>query len=211
MKDYRLTIRVRNNRLLKAIEAGGWVLGKKWCDANGLSYGRVNGLVNMTTSPLMSDGRLYPDAARLCDVLGKLPEDLWSNEQLYPLEKNFSEMEMDHGQVVAMLPSEQQSYPPDFSEIEQKQARALLQKAMRSLSLNGQEVIRYRYEDDLTLEQCAKRMGLTKERIRQIEARAIRCLQKPACIALLADAAPEGHKVVVLKEHRIRKAGEISV
>jgi len=188
MKDYRVTVKVRNNRLLKAIEDAGGSTGQKWCEANGLGYARVNSLINMTSSPLAAEGDLYPDAARLCDVLGKLPEDLWSNEQLYPLERNFSEMEMDHAQVVAMLPAEQQFYLPDFSDLEQAQTKALVSQALSTLTPREQEVIRMRFEDDLTLAECAKRLGVTQGRIRQIEIKAMRKLRHPARVGMFVDA-----------------------
>ncbi len=96
MKDYRITVKVRNNRILKAIEECGGTPGQKWCEANGLSYSSLNYFINMAKSPLRDDGTIRSSASQLCDVVGKLPEELWSNEQLYPLEKNFSEMEMDY-------------------------------------------------------------------------------------------------------------------
>jgi RNA polymerase sigma factor (sigma-70 family) len=188
MKDYRLTIKVRNNRLLKAIEAVGGTPGGKWCEVNGLSYSTVNNLINMTSSPLTAGGELRLDAVRLCEVLGKLPEDLWSNEQLYPLERNFSEMEMDHAQVVALLPQEQQSYLPDFSEFERVQTKALVSKAVSALTLREQEVLRMKFEDDLTLDECASRLGVTSERVRQIYAGALRKLRHPKQAAILVDA-----------------------
>ena len=187
MKDYRVTVKVRNNRILKAIEDSGGMPGAKWCHENGLGYARVNNLINMTTSPISPEGTLYPDAAKLCEVLNKLPEDLWSNEQLYPLEKNFSEMEMSHEQVVALLPSDQQSYLPDFSELEQSQTKALIGKALATL--NGQEraVIRMRYEDDRSLGECAESLNVSTERIRQIESKALRKLRHPALVGLYVD------------------------
>lgn len=188
MKDYRLTIKVRNNRLLKAIEAVGGTPGGKWCAANGLGYKRVNDLINMTSSPLTAEGELHQDAAKLCEVLGKLPEDLWSNEQLYPLEKNFSDMEMDHAQVVALLPQEQQSYLPDFSEFEQAQTKALVSKAISTLTPREQEVLRMRFEDDLTLEECATRLDVTRDRVRQIEAKALRKMRHPTRVGMFVDA-----------------------
>ena len=188
MKDYRITVKVRNNRLLKAIEDAGGSPGNKWCEANGLGYARVNSLINMTSSPLTAEGDLFPDAARLCEILGKLPEDLWSNEQLYPLERNFSEMEMDHAQVVAMLPAEQQFYLPDFSGIEQAQTKALVTQALSTLTSREQEVIGMRFEDDLTYEECARRLDVTRERIRQIEAKAMRKLRHPSRVGMFVDA-----------------------
>lgn len=188
MKDYRLTIKVRNNRLLKAIEEAGGTPGQKWCDANGLGYTRVNSLINMTSSPLTAEGTLFPDAARLCDVLGKLPEDLWSNEQLYPLERNFSEIEMSHEQVVALLPQEQQQYLPDFSELENAQTKKLVSTALSTLTDREREVIRMRFEEDLTYDECAKRFDVTRERIRQIEDKAMRKLRHPTRIGMFVDA-----------------------
>lgn len=187
MKDYRITVKVRNNRLLKAIEDAGGSPGNKWCEANGLGYARVNSLINMTSSPLTAEGNLFPDAALLCEVLGKLPEDLWSNEQLYPLERNFSEMEMDHAQVVALLPQEQQSYLPDFSEFERAQTNALVSKAVSTLTLREQEVLRMRFEDDLTFDECAARLYVTRERVRQIEAKALRKMRHPTRVGMLVD------------------------
>lgn len=187
MKDYRLTIKVRNNRLLKAIETTGGTPGSKWCAANGLTYTLVNDLINMTSSPLTIKGELRQEAVKLCEILNKLPEDLWSNEQLYPLEKNFSEMEMDYAQVIALLPQEQQSYLPDFSEFEQAQTKALVSKLVSTLTPREQDVIRMRFEDELTLAECAAQFNVERERIRQIEAKALRKMRHPARIGMLVN------------------------
>lgn len=189
MKDYRVTVKVRNNRILKAIEDSGGVPGAKWCKANGMSYQMVNDLINMTLSPLAESGGISITAGRLCEVLGKLPEDLWSNEQLYPLERNYSEMEMDYAHIVAMLPSEQQFYLPDFSGIEQSEIRCLVSKALSKLCPRERDVIRMRFEEDLTLEECAKRLDVTRERVRQIELKAFRKLRmNPAAKDMLISA-----------------------
>jgi RNA polymerase sigma factor (sigma-70 family) len=203
IKDYRLTIKVRNNRILKAIEAVGGTPGNKWCEEHGLRYARVNDLINMTSSPLSADGKLYRDAERLCEVLGKLPEELWSNEQLYPLERNFSSMEMDHAQVVALLPHDQQSYLPDFSNIEQAQTKSLLLKAMSTLMPREQAILKMRFYDDLLLEECAKNLGVTIERARQIEAKALVKMRNPTRQGIFIDAVDsvsEEHRAYVKKK-----------
>ena len=51
MKDYRITVKVRNNRMLNAIADAGGTPGQKWCAGKGLSYARWNSLINMTSSP----------------------------------------------------------------------------------------------------------------------------------------------------------------
>ena len=90
MSDYRVTVKVRNNRILKAMKEIGAEPGQKWCEANGLVYTQINNLINMTESPLLKTGALSTSAERLCDVLGKLAEELWTNDQIRPLEKNFT-------------------------------------------------------------------------------------------------------------------------
>lgn len=195
MKDYRITVKVRNNRLLKAIEAVGGTPGQKWCDEHGLSYIRVNKLINMTSSPLTALGELYPDAERLCEILGKIPSDLWSNEQLYPLERNFSEMEMDYSQVLALLPNSDQSYLPDFSELEARQTKKLISNALSTLTSREREVIKIRFEDDLTLEEIGARLGVTGTRVLQIEAKALRKLRHPDNSRNLVDCIDMGEKM----------------
>ena len=187
IKDYRLTIKIRNNRLLKAIEGAGGTPGQKWCEANGLLYEQVNFFINMARSPITKKGSLTLSAAKLCDVLDKLPEDLWSTEQLYPLEKNFSEMEMDHSQVMALLPTEQQSYLMDLSDFDQEKIQSLVSQVTKQLSKKEQEVIKMRFEDDFTLDECGEKLNLSRERIRQIEAKALRKLRHPTISYTLLD------------------------
>lgn len=197
MKDYRVTVKVRNNRILKAIEDSGGAPGAKWCQENGLSYGAVNMLINMTESPITSYGELRQVAQRLCDVTNKLPEDLWSNQQLYPLEKNFSEMEMDNHQIESLIHNNDQPfgvytalYDSDVDHpaiIDQEQTSELINIALEALTPMQTKVIRMRFFDDLTLEEIADQIGVSKERVRQIEQKALRRLRKPKNAGLLMD------------------------
>ena len=187
MKDYRVTVKVRNNRLLKAIEEVGGTPGQKWCDENGLGYSRVNDLINMTSSPMQKDGELFRDAARLCEVLNKLPEDLWSNAQLYPLERNFSEIALDYAQVVALLPPEEQVCLPDFSGIENQERTRLVDEALSTLTEREEKVLRMRFHEEMTLDNVAKELGVTRERIRVVEHKALLKLRHPSRASKLID------------------------
>lgn len=51
--------------------------------------------------------------------------------------------------------------------------------ALATLTEREQGVIMHRFQRKLTLEQCGKEYGVTRERIRQIEAKAIRKLRHP--------------------------------
>ena len=179
-KDYRVTVKVRNNRLLKAIEAAGGTPGNKWCQANGLVYPAVNDLVNMTASPLLKSGGLTSTADRLCTVLGALPEDLWSANQLYPLERNFSDLEMDHEQVLALASPDAGAYLPDNSGLLLEETRRALTTAMSLLDGREVEVLRLRFEEGLTLKECGVKLRVCSVRVEQIEKKAIKKLRGSA-------------------------------
>lgn len=188
MSDYRVSIKVRNNRILKAIEESGATIGQKWCEENGLSYSTINLFVNMTLSPLDSELNLRTQASKLCEVLGKIPDELWSKEQLIPLEKNFSELELNHKQVTALLENTDGSYTPCFIDYQQSKAKLSIDKALSTITPREENLIRLRFLDEKTLDECAAIFGVSRERIRQIEAHALRKLRRPDRAAPLKNA-----------------------
>lgn len=182
MKDYRITVKVRNNRILKAIEAVGGRAGGKWCEENGLNYIAVNDFIAMKRSPLLRSGELQKDAARLCEVLNCLPEDLWSNEQLYPLETNISELEMSHEQVTALMHQGESVYQLDDTSHERDEHVAL---AISKLTDREQEVIRMRFEDDMSVMEISEKLNISWQRVSQLLARVLRKLRHPYFTSVL--------------------------
>ena len=182
MSDYRVTIKVRNNRILKAIKDSGAEPGQKWCEANGLSYTQVNNLINMTDSPLLLSGSLSTLAEKLCDVLGKLPEELWTNDQIRPLEKNFTELDMTQNQVMALLPLSETTYIQDFDK---KDLEKVMEAAVSTLDRREQKILNLRFKEGLLLEEIADMYDITVERVRQIETKALRHLRHPRTSTLL--------------------------
>ena len=55
-----------------------------------------------------------------------------------------------------------------------------VESAIESLNEQEQKVIFYRYKDQQTLEECGKILGVHKERIRQVQAKALRKLRHPS-------------------------------
>lgn len=55
-----------------------------------------------------------------------------------------------------------------------------LEYALSTLTERQRTVCKMRFEDEMTYEQIAKRFGLTRERIRQVLAKAIRTLRHPS-------------------------------
>ena len=191
MNDYRVNIKVRNNRILKAIEESGGTVGQKWCEANGLGYSSVNSLINMVVSPVTKMGELIPTAARLCEVLGKLPDELWSDEQIRPLEKNFTSLEMSREEIVALMPPDAMGLElTDFDQfMHMRELPERIEQAIDTLDERKQYIIRSRFYEDKTLDELGKELGVSKDRVRQIEARALRELRHPSKSKVLLDYA----------------------
>lgn len=190
-KDYRVTVKVRNNRILKAIEDVGGSPGAKWCGANGLRYSSINDLINLTESPMQKNGALTTQAEALCLAVRKIPEELWSEEQLIPLDRNTSEAEMSHEQVVAILPRSEPSYLQDFSAIEKKESAQIMSDILDTLSKREAQVLRMRYYHDMALDEVALSFGVTSSRILQIENRALRKLRRPRATSKMAGVSDD--------------------
>jgi RNA polymerase sigma factor (sigma-70 family) len=182
MSDYRVTVKVRNNRILKAIKDIGAEPGQKWCEANGLVYTQINSLINLTESPLLKTGSLSTSAEKLCDVLGKLPEELWTNDQIRPLEKNFTELDMTQDQVMTLLPLSETSYIQDFDK---KDLEEVMAAALSTLDRRESKVLNLRFKQGLRLDEIAEKFEISEERVRQIESKALRRLRHPSTSSLL--------------------------
>ena len=78
-----------------------------------------------------------------------------------------------------------------YEEIEQRALRETLEKLLGELTSREQEVLkaRYGFEDGVekTLEEVGQTFGVTRERIRQIESKALRKLSHPTRMRELRD------------------------
>ncbi len=133
-----------------------------------------------------------PDALlndRIREAGKKVSELLRTVEDPIPLEA--PENEEDDDSFQDTMPKDENALQPS-DEAEKIMLREKIEEAM-SHQLNERErrVLEYRYGlvdgNEMTLEEVAKVFGLTKERIRQIEARALRKLRHPGSSRELKD------------------------
>ena len=161
MSDYRLRITIKNARILRAIETEGYKSQAEFCRAWGLKVTEVNSMVAIRLSPVNREGRLRTAAQRLCDALCALPEDLWTEDQLY-----------------TTLP--RCSYERDVSTddiaiaIEQMDAKKTLALLGDKLTDRERKVIDMRYSQNKTYGEIGDKYDVTRERIRQVENNALR-------------------------------------
>ena len=177
MSDYRIRITVRNARLLRAIEAAGHQPGTHFAMAAGISYGgHLLPYLNLTRSPINREGLLRECAWALCDFLGASPSDLWSDEQLQPLQKNHADVDLDFGQLGALMHSHGHVADP-VQVASRDQAKRLLLNSLDALTPKESKIVYARYFEDWTLEELSDHFNLSRERIRQVEMKALRKLR----------------------------------
>ena len=194
MTDYRVQIKVRNARLLRAIERAGHQAGQIFAREVGISYtGHLLPYLNLKRTPFDENGDLRPCAEMLCVFLNRLPDELWSEEQRYPLLTNAAEIELSAANIHELLASPSDCADP-LSLLEKKQAAQAVDALLDTLTPREAEVLRLRHGIDgepMNLEEMAKAKGCSRERIRQIEAKALRKLRAPARQTVLMDVVVE--------------------
>ena len=194
MTDYRVQIKVRNARLLRAIEKAGHQPGPIFAREVGISYTvHLLPYLNLKRTPFDENGDLRPCAEKLCVFLNCLPDELWSEEQRYPLVTNAAEIDLSAASVHELLASPSDCADP-LSLLEKKQAAQAVDALLDTLTPREAEVLRLRHGIDgepMNLEEMAKAKGCSRERIRQIEAKALRKLRAPARQTVLMDVVVE--------------------
>lgn len=113
----------------------------------------------------------------LDDVYSKYLKNIEVSESCYDDNKSDADLFIWHG--------------GSYENIEKDSLRAVLEEMIRELKPREQEVIKARYGfdngEEKTLEEVGRIFGVTRERIRQIESKAIRKLQLPSRMRIIED------------------------
>lgn len=181
-KDYRVTVKVRNARIINALAERGEVVGQIAATKIGIPYAKLLALSNIKLSPIDEEGNITPEVLKLCDYLNKMPLDLFSVEQIVPLKTNTAELDMSIEEVeMLMMPASERQNPEQL--LANMQVNNALRFALETLTPREAKVLQLRFGvdcEDHTYEELGQIMGVSKERVRQIEAKAMRKLRHPS-------------------------------
>ena len=180
MKEFRLKVSVRNNLLLSAIEAQGFASVAEFERACEIGIGRINNLVAMREAPISTSGEFSKNAKLVMEVLGAAPTDLWTEQQLtIKLKTNSGERAIDADIVQHLLEQKSRTdyLPSPEDSLLAAETAAIVEQVLGTLKPREKDILQERFEKDLTLEEVGNHHGLSKERIRGIEAKALRKLQ----------------------------------
>ena len=186
MEDFNVKITVRNNRLLQAIR-------KKYesvADLSrkmGRSQGAVNALVTMKIKPINEKGwtNLASDVAAM---VGKEPVEIWPEHlQDIRLSTSTSEFTIDMDGVKQIMSDNSTEKMIAHSQV--------LQQLDTRLNDTQKKVIDMRFKQNMSLEETGKVLGLSRERVRQIECRSLRMMKY--------DAKVNGYLTSVINHGRV--------
>jgi RNA polymerase sigma factor (sigma-70 family) len=180
MKEFRLKVSVRNNLLLSAIEAQGYTSVAEFERACEIGIGRINNLVAMRDAPILQSGEFSQNAKLVMEVLGAAPTDLWTEQQLtIKLKTNSGERAIDANLVQHLLEQKSRNdyLPSPEDSLLAAETSAIVNEVLSSLKPREKDILQERFGKDLTLEEVGNHHGLSKERIRAIEGKALRKLR----------------------------------
>jgi len=186
MEDFNVKITVRNNRLLQAIR-------KKYesvADLSrkmGRSQGAVNALVTMKVKPINEKGwtELASDVAAM---VGKEPVEIWPEHlQDIRLSTSTSEFTIDMDGVKQIMSDNSTEKMIAHSQV--------LQQLDTRLNDTQKKVIDMRFNQNMSLEETGKVLGLSRERVRQIECKSLRMMRY--------DAKVNGYLTSVINHGRV--------
>ena len=176
MDEYRIKVTVRNNLLFTAIEKAGYKSSAQFCRVNSLSEQSVSAMVAMRMPPINKNGEFCELATQLMEILGAAPTDLWSQAQLtLRLKKNGGEKVVSEDAIPWLLEQNNtiMTLPSPEDEHIKAETSSVINNILNSLPPREEKVLRLRFEQDLTLDEVADSFDVSKERIRQIEKKAL--------------------------------------
>ena len=194
MSDYRVKISVSNARIRRAMEAAGYTSVIGMCQEHKLRPDIVYKLVNMKMSPLSNDGKWHTTTIKLADALNVLPDELFSERQkTVTLETNEGYKDVTESEMAQIAAEQNWNERLEdmrdndaVNQIASEQTEKVLNAAMEHLlTPREMEVLKVRFgfnkseDKDLSLDKVGERFGVSRERIRQIENKALRKLRRP--------------------------------
>ena len=187
--EYSVKVTVRNGLILRQMKKLGIKTQTELAKQSGLEPSTVGMLIGLKKRPVSSiTGEWLDSAFALSSALQTEPEELWTEKQRgMALGRNSREVSMSED-AVAQLASGNGTEQMVQKVLTSKEVA----KTLEVLTPRQQDIINRRFFDGETLDEVAAHHGVHRERIRQIEAGALRKLKHPRNARLLKDIYEEG-------------------
>ena len=174
MKEYRVELKIKNNLLLSAIENAGFKSIAEFSRDIGVHMQSIHRLITLKEAPLRQDGTFTTTAQKLLDYFCALPEDLWSEEQLWnTLTTNKGQVLLDKHQMSVLTYGGDEETLSLEDMVHKKEIQEKVHEVLHTLSPKEAKIIKMRYGMDGSkehnLEEVGRAFDVTRERVRQLE------------------------------------------
>jgi RNA polymerase sigma factor (sigma-70 family) len=164
MSDYRIRVSIRNNRLLKAMEAKGFNSAAKFERSYGFrNYAMIN-LINGSIPPLDKNGEIKTFVKEILDILEINITDAFTEKQLQGFKKHSFTVEAKESQLLQLVNNRK---PLELNLIE-KDVNKLIDNLLLSLPKKYEQVIRMSMFENKTTKEIAAALGVGRARVGQI-------------------------------------------
>lgn len=202
IKDYRLKVGVKNNLLLRAMEAKGIYTAAELNRASGVSYSVVHQLLNLRLAPLTRGAggsrenqplKWRAPVLKLAEFFDCEPWELFPSQHFdRSLPISSGEVEVSLEEIEAFLPALAETPALPDIVIEAADLQRVIATTLDKLTSRERGVIESRFGlngvDPKTYKEIGAEQGCGGQRIHQIAAKALRKLRHPACRQQLAVA-----------------------
>ena len=121
MKDYRIKITIRNERLLSAIEGMGHESVMSFCEKYNLPYTSTNDIISGKKPPLKDDGSLTTRCKDLLEILGVSIEEAFTERQMEGFSKTTFETKVKEKDLLQIVnPAKNQEVRAIESDVSSK-------------------------------------------------------------------------------------------
>jgi len=177
MKDYEIQIAVKNAPLLNMMRENGYETAAELSRACGVSQNSIGGMLNLKNPLYTKHGQVNATAQKIADFFKVLPDMLYPEGQHFEgLNKNKASVQVEAEQMFAL--TNMAETDPEML-LEHDQMIAATNEMINGLTWRQQKVLKMRFVEEKTLEECSQELSVTRERIRQIEQKALRIMRHP--------------------------------
>jgi len=164
MSDYRIRVSIRNNRLLKAMEAKGFKSAAQFERSYKFNHYIVTRLINGSIPPLDRNGEIKHFVKEILDILEINITDAFTEKQLQGFKKHSFTIEAKESQLMQLTSARK---PLEMNLIE-SDVNKLIKTLLSTLPKNYEQVIRMYMFENKTPKEIASILGVGRARVGQI-------------------------------------------
>lgn len=173
MSDYRIRVSIRNNRLLKAMEAKGFKSAAQFERSYGLRKYAMISLVNGSRPPLNKNGEITPFVKEILDILEINITDAFTEKQLQGFKKNTFTIEAKESQLMQLTSARK----PLEMNLMESDVNKLVKNLLSTLPERYQIAIQMNLFENKPLKDVADILKVSRARAQQIVLKGINRLK----------------------------------